>query len=206
MKIAVVSLKGGVGKTVCVTALSYACRAANPFLFDTDEQQSCLAFNWGKSGVSAVGCGPVQAANMAEQVGERLCFFDCPASLVLSAPILSICDAALVPVEADFLALRAVLPMQEEMERRFPALKVRYVLTRYIPSRELSRDIRDAAREQWGQSAFDSLCKTMLPSSADFGKCAANGETVLQGAPDSNAGKSMLRLLRELAPLWNLPL
>ena len=81
---------------------------------------------------------------------------------VLSLNAIFACDRLLIPVSADWLAVKGVLQVEKTLKalehvfkRRIPR---RYVVTRFDSRRRMSHDIYHEVQERYGEE----LCKTRI--------------------------------------------
>lgn len=122
----------------------------------------------------------------------------CPLLGVLSLNAIFACDRILVPVSADWLAVKGVLQVEKTLKalehvfkRRLPR---RIVVTRFDTRRRMSHDIYRQIQERFG----DDLCETKISESVSVGESPAASEDVFTYAPGSRGAEDYEALLEEL--------
>jgi len=190
MKIVVATNKGGVGKSTTVVTLSRIWRDRQPLIVDTDAQNATRLF----SDCETVKAAPLDAAAVLNKTGDRLVLIDCPAHLQLSAPVLACADAILLPIECDILALNASVRAFDELRRYYPQTPSRAFLSRYNAQDKANREARDWARNEWGET----LLKTAIHYRRAFSSAAAQGQTIIDFAPDSLPARQYQNLAKEV--------
>jgi len=117
---------------------------------------------------------------------------------VLSLNAIFACDRLLIPVSADWLAVKGV----EQVERTLKALEHvfkrrlprRLVVTRFDTRRKMSHDIFRQIREHFG----DELCESRISESVSVAESPASNEDVFTHAPGSRGATDYDALLDEL--------
>ena len=117
---------------------------------------------------------------------------DCPPSLdliVINALVAA--DEVLVPLQAEFLALKGMqelLTTMERVERRLnPKLELLGILPTLYKNRALhSQEVLQAVREKYGKKVFDFG----ITDSIRFAETPLAGQSILQYAKDSDGAKS----------------
>ncbi len=122
----------------------------------------------------------------------------CPILGVLSLNAIFACDRLLVPVSADWLAVKGVLQVEKTLKalehvfkRRLPR---RVVVTRFDTRRRMSHDIYRQIREHFG----DDLCETKISESVSVAESPAANADVFAHAPGSRGAEDYDALLDEL--------
>lgn len=122
----------------------------------------------------------------------------CPLLGVLSLNAIFACDRILVPVSADWLAVKGVLQVEKTLKalehvfkRRLPR---RFVVTRFDSRRRMSHDIYKEIHERYG----DELCKTRISENVSVAESPASNEDVFAHAPGSRGAQDYEALLDEL--------
>jgi len=122
----------------------------------------------------------------------------CPLLGVLSLNAIFACDRLLVPVSADWLALKGVLQVEKTLKalehvfkKRLPR---RFVVTRFDSRRRMSHDIYKEIHERYG----DELCKTRISENVSVAESPASNEDVFTHAPGSRGAQDYDALTDEL--------
>jgi chromosome partitioning protein len=157
------------------------------------------------SKVDSLGKGPqvlnrLNAGIVKENLntGRPILIDCCPMLGVLSLSAIFACDRVLVPVSADWLALKGVLQVEKTLKalehvfrRRVPR---RIVVTRFDSRRRMSHDIYRQIKERYGAE----LCETMISESVSVAESPASHEDVFTHAPASRGARDYEALLDEL--------
>lgn len=129
----------------------------------------------------------------------------CPILGVLSLNAIFACDRILVPVSADWLAVKGVLQVEKTLKalehvfkKRLPR---RFVVTRFDSRRRMSHDIYKEIHERYG----DELCKTRISENVSVAESPASNEDVFTHAPGSRGAQDYDALLEELIETGFLP-
>ncbi len=124
---------------------------------------------------------------------------DCPPSLgVLTVNALVASELAIVPVQTQFLALRALKHLKELVEkvkkRANPALKLRILRTmhekRTVHAREVAEELERLFPEE--------VLKVVIPKTVRFAEASLAGKPILAYAPGSEAAQAYRALAEEL--------
>ena len=207
MVIAVVNQKGGVGKTTTTLNLGVALAEAGKsvLLVDLDTQHDLAAFA-DKLDASELPLRIVTsgADSLASALAEDADFalLDCPPALGPEvAAALLVADVALVPLQAEFLAMRGLARLQETVEfardpRRQgnPDLQCKIVLT--------MTDARDPVSAQLAEDVArrfpDLVLPVVIKRSPLFASASLARESILQHSPRSHGAAAYRALAREL--------
>ena len=125
---------------------------------------------------------------------------DCLPSLgLLTINALAAADNVLIPLQAEFLAMKGVGLLLNTIarvrERLNPDLEVSGILLTMISSRTLhSREVSEVTRQAFGGRV--RVFETVIPSSVRFKEAPAAGESILSYAPKSD-GATAYRLFVE---------
>jgi len=129
----------------------------------------------------------------------------CPILGVLSLNAIFACDRILVPVSADWLAVKGVLQVEKTLKalehvfkKRLPR---RFVVTRFDSRRRMSHDIYKEIQGRYG----DELCKTRISENVSVAESPASNEDVFTHAPGSRGAQDYDALLEELIETGFLP-
>jgi len=132
--------------------------------------------------------------------GYDFILVDCLPSLgLLTINALSAADEVIIPLQADFLAMKGLAHLLSTIirvkDRINPALEISGILFTMTNSRTLhSREVIEVTKRAFGDKirVFDAI----IPTSVRFKEAPAAGESILTYAPNS-AGASAYRLLTE---------
>jgi chromosome partitioning protein len=130
--------------------------------------------------------------------GRPLIIDCCPILGVLSLNAIFASDRILIPVSADWLAVKGVLQVEKTLKalehvfkRRLPR---RYVVTRFDSRRRMSHDIYREIEARYGEE----LCKTRISENVSVAESPASNEDVFAHAPGSRGAQDYDALLDEL--------
>lgn len=130
---------------------------------------------------------------------ERPILMDaCPQLGVLSLNGIFACDRVLIPISADYLALKGAMQVERTLralERVLvtPPLR-RYVITRFDTRRKMSWDIDQKLREHFGAD----VCATRITENVSLAESPAQNCDVFTHAPNSRGARDYQALLEEL--------
>jgi chromosome partitioning protein len=131
--------------------------------------------------------------------GVRPVIIDCcPLLGVLSLSAIFAADKVLVPVSADYLAVKGALQVEKTLNALGPVLKKRierrYVITRFDARRKMSWDIDRSFRERFGAE----LCETRIAESVSLAESPFAETDVFAHAPGSRGAADYQALYEEL--------
>ena len=122
----------------------------------------------------------------------------CPLLGVLSLNAIFACDRLLIPVSADWLAVKGVLQVEKTLKALEHVFKRRvarrYVVTRFDSRRRMSHEIYRQVQERYG----DELCKARISENVSLAESPASNEDVFTHAPGSRGAQDYDALLDEL--------
>ena len=122
----------------------------------------------------------------------------CPMLGVLSLSAIFAGDRVLIPVSADYLALKGVQQTEKTLKALEHVLKKRvprrYVITRFDARRKLSHEIDRALRARFG----DEILATRISENVALAESPAVGKDVFAHAPDSRGARDYDSLADEL--------
>lgn len=126
---------------------------------------------------------------------------DCsPLLNALSLNAIFACDMALIPVSADYLALRGARDVERALNALEPVFKRRlprrYLLTRYDLRRKMSAQVLE---EMHKVMRPDEVCVTRIRESARLAESPALGTDIFRLAPTSRGAQDYAALAAELA-------
>ncbi|MDD7465873.1 MAG: ParA family protein [Actinomycetaceae bacterium] len=125
---------------------------------------------------------------------------DCQPSLgLLTVNALTAAHGVIIPLEAEFFAMRGVALLMEQIERvqerLNPRLTVDGVLLTMVDTRTIhAREVIQLVRDQFGAQVFD----TQIARTVKFPDATIAAEPITTYAPSHQGAKSYLRLAREL--------
>jgi chromosome partitioning protein len=131
--------------------------------------------------------------------GVRPVIIDCcPLLGVLSLSAIFAADKVLVPVSADYLAVKGAIQVEKTLNALGPVLKKRierrYVITRFDGRRKMSWDIYNTFRERFG----NELCETRIAESVSLAESPFAEKDVFEHAPGSRGAQDYQALYDEL--------
>lgn len=131
--------------------------------------------------------------------GVRPVIMDCSPLLgVLSLSAIFAADKVLIPVSADYLAVKGALQVEKTLNALGPVLKKRierrYVITRFDGRRKMSWDIYNTFRERFGHE----LCETRIAESVSLAESPYAETDVFEHAPGSRGAQDYQALYEEL--------
>ncbi len=205
MIIAVLNQKGGVGKTTTTLNLGTALAAAGckVLLADLDLQRDLMAYESTLEAPNATFAAGDAATLPALLKVQKYDFalLDCPPSLgEETAAALKVAHIALVPVAAEFPAVRGLARVLEVIgaaKKANRTLQTRILVTMLDRRSDHGPTIVAAIRAIPGISSFE----TVIPRSLHFAKAAAAGESILQFAPKSPGAEGYRALAQEILKL-----
>ena len=122
----------------------------------------------------------------------------CPMLGVLSLSSVFAADGVLIPISADYLAMKGALQMERTLKALEHVLKRRvprrYLITRYDSRRRMAVDIERQLRERYG----DEVCATRIAENVSLAESPANNQDVFDHAPASRGAQHYTELLDEL--------
>lgn len=122
----------------------------------------------------------------------------CPMLGVLSLNAIFAADRVLVPISADYLAIKGAQQIERTLRALENVLKRRmerrYVVTRFDGRRKMSWDIDKTLRERYGAE----VCETRIAENVAIAESPAHNQDVLTHAPESRGAKDYAALVEEL--------
>ena len=122
----------------------------------------------------------------------------CPMLGVLSLNSVFAADRVLIPISADYLAVKGAAQMDRTLRALEQVLKKRmerrYVLTRFDARRKMSWEIDRQLRERYGAD----VCQTRVAESVSLAESPSQGRDIFEHAPQSRGARDYQMLLDEL--------
>ncbi|MFO1318951.1 MAG: ParA family protein [Burkholderiales bacterium] len=152
-------------------------------------------FGKGPSALNRLNAGIVKE-NL--NTGRPVLIDCCPLLGVLSLNAIFASDRVLIPVSADYLAVKGVMQVEKTLKALELVLKKRvprrYVMTRFDTRRNMSWQIYRTIRERFG----DEMCETRITESVSIAESPASNRDVFTHAPGSRGARDYDALLDEL--------
>lgn len=131
--------------------------------------------------------------------GQRPLVIDCSPMLgVLSLSAIFAAHRVIIPVSADYLAVKGAMQVARTLDALAPVLKRRverrYVLTRFDGRRRMSWDILEIFRQRFGAD----LCESRIAETVSIAESPYAGKDVFNHAPQSRGAADYAALFEEL--------
>lgn len=152
---------------------------------------------------SQFGKGPSVLNRLAlalerEPVQRPVLMDACPMLGVLSLSSVFAADGVVIPISADYLAMKGALQMERTLKALEQVLKRRvprrYLITRYDSRRRMAVDIERQLRERYGEE----VCATRIAENVSLAESPASNQDVFDHAPTSRGAQHYTELLEEL--------
>ena len=128
---------------------------------------------------------------------------DCPPSLgLLTLNALTAADYVIIPVQAQFLAMRGMAKIMNLIsivkERLNPTLQIGgIVITQYNSRKTLNKSVAELIRD----SFCDKVFKTIIRDNVALAECPIHGQTIFEYSPKSNGANDYMSLAEEVLKL-----
>jgi chromosome partitioning protein len=138
-------------------------------------------------------------ADALTEVSYDTILIDCPPTLgVLTTNALVAADTVIVPLQCEYLALRALKQLQKIMtkvrRKANPDLKVQILRTMYDSRTTHAREVFEEIAEVGGSQVLQSVIRRTIK----LAEAAASGQSILHHAGDSDAAHAYRELAEEL--------
>jgi chromosome partitioning protein len=210
MKIAVVTQKGGAGKTTLATNLAVALAqdGAKVLLIDADRQRTALDWFAVRSEVEHNGKVTVVGIDndtIHKQIGNLAAGYDHvvidgpPRAEKIDRSAIMAADLVLVPVQpssADVWAAETTIKLVEEAHTFRPELGAALVVNRTIPNTILGKAILELLREFSVKTLKSTIGQRII-----FAESLGRGGSVIEDAPQGAAAQEIRTLIKQLRDL-----
>ncbi len=128
---------------------------------------------------------------------------DCPPSLgLLTLNALTAADYVIIPVQAQFLAMRGMAKIMNIIsivkERLNPTLQIGgIVITQYNSRKTLNKSVAELIRD----SFCDKVFNTIIRDNVALAECPIHGQTIFEYSPKSNGANDYMSLAEEVLKL-----
>lgn len=127
--------------------------------------------------------------------GQDFVLIDCPPSSgILVANALFAADELLVPMTSDYLALQGLSHLMGTIKKFETALNKKYqlrlVMSRYIPTRRLSKDVLDTMKKYFP----GRILATPIRETAALAECPSFGKTIFEYRPGWRSANDFMSL------------
>jgi chromosome partitioning protein len=199
--IAVLSQKGGSGKTTIATNLAVAIKKTGKrvVLVDTDDQGS--ARDWAcvtdQPEVEVIALDRPGMVQNVKKIIADVIVIDGSAKLnQIAAETLKVADLVLIPVQPSPYDVWASADLIDLVKQRIAItdgqLKAAFVISRAIPNTRLAKDVLDVLAEH------DLPVLTGTTQKMAYASAAALGQSVMTFDPSGKAAQEMLALLNQV--------
>src|SRR4030042_1801038 len=196
--ICIVNQKGGVGKTTTAAALADGLseHKKRVLLIDWDPQAQLDLVN--------AFTRELVLREMLQAIRKDYDYvlLDCLPSLgLLTVNALSASDSVLIPLQADFLAMKGLAmlltPIMRGQEKINPSLKILGIVFTMTNSRTLhSREVIEVTKKAFGDRI--RVFGASIPTSVRFKEAPAAGMSILNYAPNSEGADAYRELAKEV--------
>jgi len=126
---------------------------------------------------------------------------DCPPSLgLLTLNGLTAADIVIIPVQAEFLAVRGVTKITEivnKVKRRLnTALKLAVIVTRYSPNKVLNRNVMESVQTTYKENYLGFIRENIALAEA-----SATGKTIIDYSPKSAGASDYFQITNKIMEL-----
>ena len=209
MKIGLLNQKGGVGKTTLAVNLAHAFvrDGRQVILVDADPQGSAL--DWAAARQQdplfpVVGLPKPSIHKELPAVSKSydMTIIDGPPRVYdVARSAIMASDLILIPVQPspyDVWAAKDIVDLLHDAEAFKPDLKAAFVVNRKIVNTALGRDVVEALAAYKLPILKTAICQRIV-----WAESAAQGMSVFEAAPDSQAAEELLELLKDIKEAMN---
>jgi len=204
MKVGFLNQKGGVGKTTLAVNVADAMARQNKrvLLVDADPQGSALDWAAARRGEPMFAVAGLPRASIHKELpalakGYDVVLIDGPPRVYdVARSAIMASDLVLIPVQPspyDVWAAKEIVDLIHEARVYKPDLKAAFTINRKIVNTALGRDVADALSEYPIPVFSSAVCQRVI-----LAESAAQGQTVLETAPESTAADEIRQLVREI--------
>ena len=207
MIIAVINQKGGVAKSTSTVNIGVALAqsGARVLLLDLDTQLDLLSYSDLIPGVTVAAADhkslPTQLENglLSGQHENEHALLDCPPALNQeSAAALKVAHVALVPLQAEYAALRGLARLMETIEvarsRYNPNLRLKILLTMYDTRARHCAEVESEVRKRFGAQVLTPVIRRSIA----FAEASLAHQSILQFAPRSAGAQAYRAVAQQL--------
>lgn len=208
MIIAVINQKGGVGKSTSAVNIGVAMAqgGARVLLLDLDTQRDLLSYTGLGEGITVAQADHNSLASLVEGVlegssrgGHQHALLDCPPALnEESAAALKVAHLALVPLQAEYAALRGLARLTDTLEvaraRYNPGLRLKILLTMFDGRARHCAEVEAQVRKRFGAQVLEPVVRRSIA----FAEASLAHQSILQFAPRSAGARTYRAVAQEL--------
>lgn len=205
MIIAVINQKGGVAKSTSTVniGVALALSGARVLLLDLDTQRDLLSYSDLVPGVTVASADhkslPTHLKNGSPQDDYEHALLDCPPALnEESAAALKVAHVALVPLQAEYAALRGLARLMETIEvarsRYNPNLRLKILLTMYDARARHCAEVEAEVRKRFGAQVLTPVIRRSIA----FAEASLSHQSILQFAPRSAGAQAYRAVAQQL--------
>lgn len=207
MIIGLLNQKGGVGKTTLAVHMADALarRGKRVLLVDADPQGSALDWAASRRGEPMFPVAGLPRPSIHKELpalakGYEYVLIDGPPRVYeVARSAIMACDFVLIPVQPspyDVWAAKEIVDLIREASVFKPALKAAFAINRKIVNTALGRDVVEALADYPLPVLETAICQRVA-----LAESAAQGQTVLETAPDNPACKEIESMIDDMLRL-----
>ncbi len=200
MIIAVINQKGGVAKSTSTVNIGVALaqNEARVLLLDLDTQRDLLSYTDLTPSITLAPADQSSLSGLLQGEYDHT-LLDCsPALNEESAAALKVAHLALVPLQAEYAALRGLSRLMETIEvaraRNNPNLRLRILLTMFDARARHCAEVEAEVRKRFGAEVLAPVIRRSIT----FAEASLAHQSILQFAPRSAGAKAYRAVAQEL--------